>query len=285
MPDQFHVPIYLEWVATFAWALSGALVGVKREFDEVGVFVIAVVSSFGGGIIRDGLFLQRPPVVTTNQTYLIIITVAVLVVLVLGRFIIRLPYLEQIISLIDAIGTPAFCIVGVQLALSYGYPITGVLLLGVISGTGGGILRDVMTARVPAVLQPGQFSTLYVLLACLLFIGLEYYYCCRRMKPAGSPSRCFLSPARSPSASTGAPCRSPNRRCGDNWAGDNAAIDGHTFRLPQGEHNEETCFDRNHGRVRCDAADCSLPPRAGDTHSHTAPANATASDRARANQR
>lgn len=174
MPDQFHVPLYLEWVATFAWALSGALVGVKREFDEIGVFVIAVVSSFGGGIIRDGLFLQRPPVVTTNQTYLIIITVAVVLVLVLGRFIIRLPYLEQIISLIDAIGTPAFCIVGVQLALSYGYPITGVLLLGVISGTGGGILRDVMTARVPAVLQPGQFSTLYVLLACLLFIALEY---------------------------------------------------------------------------------------------------------------
>lgn len=174
MPEQFHVPQYFEWVATFAWALSGALVGVKREFDEVGVFVIAVVSSFGGGIIRDGLFLQRPPVVGTNQSYLIIITVAVVLVLVMGRFIMRLPHLEKLIGLIDAIGTPAFCIVGVQLALSYGYPITGVLLLGVISGIGGGILRDVMTTRVPAVLQPGQFSTLFVLMACLLFLGLEF---------------------------------------------------------------------------------------------------------------
>lgn len=174
MPEQFEVPQYIEWVAAFTWALSGAIVGVKREFDEVGVFVIAVVSSFGGGIIRDGLFLQRPPVVATNQNFLIIITVAVLLVLVLGRFIIRLPYLEKIIGLIDAIGTPAFCIVGLQLALGYGYPIIGVLLLGVISGIGGGILRDVMTARVPAVLQPGQFSTLLVLLACLLFLGLKY---------------------------------------------------------------------------------------------------------------
>ncbi len=174
MPENFEVPLYLEWVATFSWALSGALVGVKREFDEVGVFVIAIVSSFGGGIIRDGLFLQRPPVVGTNQSYLIIIAVAVLLMLVLGRFIIRLPYLGKIIELIDAVGTPAFCIVGVQLALSYGYPITGVLLLGVISGVGGGILRDLMTARVPAVLQPGQFSTLFVLMACILFLALEF---------------------------------------------------------------------------------------------------------------
>jgi uncharacterized membrane protein YeiH len=60
-----------------------------------------------------------------------------------------------------------------QLALRANYPLPGVLLLGVISGTGGGILRDVLTVQVPALLQPGQFSTLYVLLACILFLGLE----------------------------------------------------------------------------------------------------------------
>jgi len=173
LQTQFEVPLYLEWIATFAWALSGAIVGVKRGFDEVGVFVVALVSAFGGGIIRDGLFLGRPPVVGTNPVFLIIITVAVLVILVIGRFLIELPYLEKIIGYIDAIGTPAFCIVGVQLALNAGYPLTGVLLMGVISGVGGGILRDVLTARVPAVLQPGQFSTLFVLLACVLFLVLE----------------------------------------------------------------------------------------------------------------
>jgi uncharacterized membrane protein YeiH len=173
MTQQFEVPLYLDWVATFAWALSGAIVGVRKGFDEVGVFVIALVSAFGGGIIRDGLFLNRPPVVGTNPAYLIIVTVSVLLILLMGKFLLRLPYLDKVIGYIDAIGTPAFCIVGLQLALNAGYPLSGVILLGVISGTGGGILRDMMTAQVPALLQPGQFSTLFVVLACILFLGLE----------------------------------------------------------------------------------------------------------------
>jgi uncharacterized membrane protein YeiH len=173
MQDQFEVPLYLYWIATFTWSVSGAIVGVKRGFDEVGVFVIALVSAFGGGLIRDGLFLNRPPIAVTDPTFLIIVAVAVIVILVLGRFLIKLPYLDKLIGFIDAIGTPAFCIVGMQLVLKAGYPLPGVLLLGVISGTGGGILRDMMTAQVPALLQPGQFSTLVVLMACVLFLVLD----------------------------------------------------------------------------------------------------------------
>lgn len=169
---QFQVPAYIDWLATFAWAISGAIVGVKKGFDEVGVFVIALVSAFGGGIIRDGLFLNRPPVVGTDPIYLAIVTAAVLVILLLGRILLRQPYLDKIIGYIDAIGTPAFCIVGMQLALLAGYPLPGVLLLGAISGTGGGVLRDLFTAQVPALLQPGQFSTLFVLLTCILFLLL-----------------------------------------------------------------------------------------------------------------
>lgn len=173
MIDEFQVPLYLDWLAVFAWAISGAIVGVKRGFDEVGVFVIALVSAFGGGLIRDGLFLNTPPVIGTTPVYLLLVAVSVLVILLLGRFLLRLPYLDKVIGYIDAIGTPAFCIVGMQLALRANYPLAGVVLLGVISGTGGGILRDLMTNQVPALLQPGQFSTLYVFMACVLFLGLE----------------------------------------------------------------------------------------------------------------
>jgi uncharacterized membrane protein YeiH len=171
--QEFQIPVYIEWVATFAWALSGAIVGVRRGFDFIGVFVIALVSAFGGGIIRDGLFLSRPPVVGTNPTYLLIVSVAVLVILIVGRYLLKLPHLDQVIGYIDAIGTPAFCILAVQLALDAGYPLSGVVLLGVVSGTCGGIIRDVLTDQVPALLQPGQFSTLFVVLACVLFLGLE----------------------------------------------------------------------------------------------------------------
>jgi uncharacterized membrane protein YeiH len=176
MPQQFAIPIYLEWIAIFTWALSGAIVGVRRGFDVVGVFVISLLSAFGGGIIRDGLFLSRPPAIGTNTSYLAIVVVAVIVISVLGRFVTRMPHLDQVIGFIDAIGTPAFCIIGVQLALNAGYPLPGVVLLGVISGTGGGILRDVLTDKVPALLQPGQFSTLFVLLACVLFLVLELVF-------------------------------------------------------------------------------------------------------------
>jgi len=171
--QEFQIPVYIEWVATFAWALSGAIVGVRRGFDFIGVFVIALVSAFGGGIIRDGLFLSRPPVVGTNPTYMLIVSVAVLVILIVGRYLLKLPHLDQVIGYIDAIGTPAFCILAVQLALDAGYPLSGVVLLGVVSGTCGGIIRDVLTDQVPALLQPGQFSTLFVVLACVLFLGLE----------------------------------------------------------------------------------------------------------------
>jgi uncharacterized membrane protein YeiH len=174
MNTEFQVPIYLEWIAVFAWALSGALVGVRSRFDPVGVFVVSLVASFGGGILRDGLFLNRPPVVGTNPIYLAIVFVSVLIILVVGRRVMHLPHFEEIIGYIDAIGTPAFCIVGMQMALNAGYPLAGVALLGVISGTGGGVLRDVLTGRIPTILQPGQFSALVVLLACVLFLVLEF---------------------------------------------------------------------------------------------------------------
>ncbi|MFN8499259.1 MAG: TRIC cation channel family protein [Anaerolineae bacterium] len=173
---EFNVPLFLELIATFAWALSGAIVGVRQGFDEVGVFVIALVSAFGGGIIRDGLFLNRPPVVATEPMYLAIVSIAVLVILLLGRFVLRVKYLDKVISYIDAIGTPAFCIVGLQLGLVAPLSLPGVLLIGIISGVGGGILRDMMTMRVPVLLQPGQFSTFYVFLACLLYLGLARVY-------------------------------------------------------------------------------------------------------------
>jgi uncharacterized membrane protein YeiH len=173
MTQQFAIPVYLEWVAIFAWALSGAIVGVRRGFDIVGVFVISLLSAFGGGIIRDGLFLSQPPSIGTNTSYLAIVTVAVVVVSLLGRFVLKIPQLDKVIGFIDAIGTPAFCIIGMQLALNAGYPLPGVVLLGVISGTGGGIMRDVLTNNVPVLLQPGQFSTLFVVLACVSFLVLE----------------------------------------------------------------------------------------------------------------
>ena len=84
----------------------------------------------------------------------------------------NLPVVDKLVSTIDAIGTPAFAVVGMQLALGAGIPLPGVVLVGAVSGVGGGVLRDVIVREVPFILQPGQFFALVVLFASLVFLTL-----------------------------------------------------------------------------------------------------------------
>ena len=175
MRSEFAIPVYFDYFATFAWALSGALVGARRGYDIVGVFVIALVSSTGGGLIRDGFLLQRTPGLLTNGVYLVLIALATVTIGVAARRLVTVPrkaWLDQLIELIDAVGVPAFSVVGMQLALAQGVPIPGVVLVGVINGVGGGLLRDVLARETPRLLLPGQYSALVVLIACLAFVAL-----------------------------------------------------------------------------------------------------------------
>lgn len=169
---EFRVPTLFDYVATFAWAWSGALVGIHKRFDIVGVFVIAMLSSTGGGLIRDGFLLHRTPSLLTDHAYLPLILTATILMSLFARGLSHLPGADswkKLVDLIDAIGTPAFALIGMQLAQDQGIPVPGVLLVGIINGTGGGLLRDVVVGDVPALLRPGQFSSLSLLAVCVLF--------------------------------------------------------------------------------------------------------------------
>lgn len=175
----FAIPVYFDYLATFTWALSGAIVGARRQYDIIGVFVIAMVSSMGGGLIRDGLLLQRTPVVLTHGVYLLLIAAATVIVAVNARWLRYLPKrfsIDRIVEWIDAVGVPAFAVVGMQLALAEGVAIPGVILVGVINGIGGGLLRDVIAGDTPALLLPGQFVALVVLFACVAFVALTVWF-------------------------------------------------------------------------------------------------------------
>lgn len=169
MTVAFQIPAYFDYCATFAWALSGAIVALRKRFDIVGVFVLALLTSMGGSILRDGVFLQRSPPVLTDGTYLPLILGATLLVALLRRHIAQRPLVGRLVDTIDAFGTPAFAVVGMQLALGAGIPLPGVILVGAVSGVGGGVLRDIIVRDVPLILQAGQFSALIVLVACLTF--------------------------------------------------------------------------------------------------------------------
>lgn len=176
--DIFTIPIYIEYIATFTWAVSGAIVGVRRRYDIVGVFVIALVSSMGGGLIRDGVMLQRTPVVLTNGMYLLIVVIATMIVGLAVRKIISFPEsfsIKKLVEVIDVLGIPAYAVVGMVLSLDQSMSLPGVVLVGVVNGVGGGLLRDVITGEEPALLKPGQFTPLVVLLVCVVFVALTQW--------------------------------------------------------------------------------------------------------------
>lgn len=172
---DFQVPILFDYVATFTWAVSGAIVAIQRRFDIVGVFVVAMMSAIGGGLLRDAVFLDRTPVFLTNPAYLSLILGATVATATFGRAITRLlgeETIKKTVDVIDALGTPAFAVFGMQLAEDRGLPLVAVVFVGVANGVAGGVLRDIVVRDVPALMRPGQFSALTVLAACGLFVLL-----------------------------------------------------------------------------------------------------------------
>jgi uncharacterized membrane protein YeiH len=174
----FQVPPAFDYLATLTWASSGALVGIRKHFDVVGVFVIALVSSLGAGLVRDALFLQRTPVLLTDPVYLPLIAVTVILFSLFSAPLTRVvtaDTVQKLIDIIDGVGIPIFAVIGMQLADERAIPVAGIIFVGVVNGTAGGLLRDVLVRDVPAILRPGQFVTLLLLGACGLFVAIKHY--------------------------------------------------------------------------------------------------------------
>lgn len=166
---DFQVPILFDYVATFTWAVSGAIVAIRRRFDITGVFIVALLAAIGGGLLRDAMFLIRTPVFLVNPAYLSLIGGATVITVVFGRFLRNLigpETIQKIVDYIDALGTPAFAVYGMQLADSAGLPLIAIVFVGVSNGVAGGLLRDIVVRDVPALLRPGQFASLTLLAAC-----------------------------------------------------------------------------------------------------------------------
>jgi uncharacterized membrane protein YeiH len=170
--ETFVFPPFLEIVATIAWAVSGAIVARGRNFDFTGVFVIAVVSATGGGLIRDGVFLQRIPVMLTQPIYLLLPLAAAAVISVFGRRWERFEVWDTLVNGIDALGTPAYALIGFQLAVIAGVPLLGAAFVGMVNGAAGGILRDMLVGDIPRFFRPGQHSSLILIGSIVLYGGL-----------------------------------------------------------------------------------------------------------------
>jgi len=172
--SSFRVPATLDYAATLTWAVTGAILAVRRKLDIVGVAVIAFVSALGGGLLRDGLFLQQKPAAVTSAYYLPIVALGILVVVFLrdrGESLMR----YRTVDVLDALGMGAFAVVGMERAIGAGFTPWGAILTGMVNALGGGVLRDVLVNEVPSILKPSQFYALPVFAGCLLYLGLTFF--------------------------------------------------------------------------------------------------------------
>ena len=139
----------LDLVGTFVFAMSGAALGAQRGMDLFGVLVLAFVTAVSGGIARDVLIGAVPPASIASWHNLALAVGAGLLVFRFSRLFDRL---RHPVLLFDAVGLGLFAVAGTQKALNYGIDRPMAAILGMVSGIGGGVARDVLTARVPTVL-------------------------------------------------------------------------------------------------------------------------------------
>lgn len=154
MSDTLLLILDLAGIAVFA--STGALVGVRKELDVFGVAVLAVMTGLGGGVLRDVLIGEVPPAALEDWRYLVVPFVTSLVVFVFHPTFGRR---EREIMLLDALGLALFCVTGAVTAEEAGLNVLSSSALGMLTGIGGGMMRDIASGRVPVVFRGELYAT------------------------------------------------------------------------------------------------------------------------------
>lgn len=168
------VMFVLELIGAAAFAVSGAMVAIEKKADIFGVLFLAVTTALGGGVIRDVLIGRIPPVMFVSYWYLLISVVAALAVFIDAylrseKYKLHLDKLDAVNNVFDAIGLAVFTVSGMNAAMTVSDNVILVLFVGMCTGVGGGMLRDVMTNTMPKVLRKRVYAV-----ASLIGGGLYY---------------------------------------------------------------------------------------------------------------
>jgi uncharacterized membrane protein YeiH len=164
--DTFHV--VLDLGGTFVFALSGAVAGVKHRLDIFGVLVVSFAAANSGGIARDMMIGATPVAALRDWRYVIVSLVAGLLTFYCYGFINRL---SSSVLMFDAAGLALFAVTGATKALNYGLGPVGAALLGMLTGIGGGMVRDILINDVPVVLRADLYAVAALCGATVVVIG------------------------------------------------------------------------------------------------------------------
>jgi uncharacterized membrane protein YeiH len=159
----------VEIIGTVAFAVSGALTAIEKKLDYYGIVIFAIITSVGGGIVRDVLIGKNLPSSLNNPVYMIISIFSAVLVILFYKRIIRL---ARVLQLFDAIGLGAFTAIGAEVAVGNGLHQPFVIItLAVLTGTGGGVIRDVFAKRIPFVFREEVYAVASIS-GAILFIGI-----------------------------------------------------------------------------------------------------------------
>jgi len=148
--------LVLDLSGIFVFAISGALVAVRKQLDVFGVLVLAGTTGLGGGFLRDVLIDATPPAALADWRYLLVPVAAGLVTFVFHPVVGRA---ERVVNVFDAAGLGLFCVTGALKALDYGLGPVPAALMGMVTGIGGGMARDLLAGRVPVVFSSELYAT------------------------------------------------------------------------------------------------------------------------------
>lgn len=181
--------VVFDLAGTFVFALSGAMAAIKHRLDLFGVLVLSFAAATVGGITRDVILGATPPPAISDWRYIGVSLVAGLVTFAWWPVIARL---RSSVLMLDAAGLSLFAVSGALKAIAAGLNPAAAILLGVVTGVGGGMLRDVLVSEVPAVLRPGELYASAALAGAATVVLASWL---RLPTPAGAvagASLCFL---------------------------------------------------------------------------------------------
>ena len=171
MSNEPLLLLTLDLTGTFAFALNGALTAIRvAQLDVVGVLTLGIITALGGGIIRDIMIGSLPPATFSDWRYLAVAAGGALIAFFLGR---RLDRMARPINILDAAGLSLFAVTGASKALEFGLGPLQAVILGAITGVGGGTVRDVMIQRIPTVMRSELYAIPALAAATITVVAIK----------------------------------------------------------------------------------------------------------------
>mgnify|MGYP004448771081 FL=1 len=173
MGEQLRLPVtfvVIEFVGTVAFAISGIRLASAKNFDWFGAYIVGMATAIGGGTIRD-IMLGLSPFWMTNTLYLWCCAFAMVCVAIMRRYLVRRK--DTLLFIFDTIGLALFNLIGIEKTLNMGFPVWCAIIMGCITGAGGGVLRDVFINEIPLIFRKEIYALACILGGVVYVFGLD----------------------------------------------------------------------------------------------------------------